>query len=216
MKFDLARLSWVDLVILGVLLIGIIRGRKRGMSEELLDLLKWLFIVVVSAYFYQPLGDFLALNSMFSRLAWYVTIYVALGLGVKIIFSLIKKRVGEKLVGSDIFGRAEYYLGMTSGVIRYACVIIVILAVMNARLFTREEIDANRKMQTENFGTISFPTHSSLQQEMLDKSFIGSAVKAHLGLLLIKPTPPEQKGLAKAGALGRSRRELDEVLKTTR
>ena len=216
MKFDPAGLSWVDLIILAVLIIGMIRGRKRGMSEELLDLLKWLLIVVVAAYFYQPIGDFLALNSMFSRLAWYLTIYLAVAVGIKILFSLIKNSVGEKLVGSDIFGRAEYYLGMTSGVIRYACVIILIMAVMNARQFSREEIEANRKMQNENFGTISFPTHSSLQQDLLEKSFVGSAVKSHLSLLLIKPTRPEQKGLGRAGALGKSRNDLNEVLKSTR
>src|SRR5216110_2638378 len=174
MKIDPARLSWVDLVIIGLLIVGVLRGRKRGMSEELLDLLKWLLIVVVAAQFYKPVGDLIAVNSMFSRLSWYLAIYVTMILAVKLIFSLIKKRVGEKLVGSDIFGRAEYYLGMSAGAVRYACVLIVIMAVIHARLFTREEIDADRKMQTENFGTISFPTHSSLQQEIFEKSFIGS------------------------------------------
>jgi len=212
MKIDPARLSWVDLVIIGLLIIGVLRGRKRGMSEELLDLLKWLLIVVVAAQFYQPVGDLIAVNSMFSRLSWYLAIYVTIILAVKIIFSLIKKRVGEKLVGSDIFGRAEYYLGMSAGAVRYACVIIVIMAVIHARLFTREEIDDDRKMQTENFGTISFPTHASLQQEIFEKSFIGSAVKDHLSLLLIKATPPEQKGLAKSKA----REQLDEVMKSAK
>src|SRR2546422_6690284 len=117
MKFDPARLSWVDLVIVGLLIIGVLRGRKRGMSEELLDLLKWLLIVVVAAQFYQPVGDLFAGNSMFSRLSWYLAIYVTMILAIKIIFSLIKKRVGEKLVGSDIFGRAEYYLGDRKSVV---------------------------------------------------------------------------------------------------
>ena len=129
MKIDPARLSWVDLVVIGLLIIGVLRGRKRGMSEELLDLLKWLLIVVVAAQFYQAIGDLIAVNSMFSRLSWYLGIYVAIILAIKIIFSLIKKRIGEKLVGSDIFGRAEYYLGMSAGAVRYACVIIVIMAV---------------------------------------------------------------------------------------
>src|ERR1041385_6896189 len=145
MKFDPARLSWVDLAVVGLLIIGVLRGRKRGMSEELLDLLKWLLIVVVGAQLYQPLGDMLAANSMFSRLSWYLAIYVTLILAIKIIFGVIKKKVGEKLLGSDIFGRAEYYLGMSAGAVRYACVIIAVMAVIHARLFSREEIDAHRK-----------------------------------------------------------------------
>ena len=213
MKFDPTSLSWVDLAIVVVLLIGVLRGRKRGMSEELLDLLKWLLMVVVAAQFYEPVADFFAADSMFSRLSWYLSIYLALILAVNLIFSLIKKRVGEKLVGSDIFGRAEYYLGMTAGAMRYACVIIIVMAVVNAPLFTREEIDANRNMQTENFGTISFPTRAYLQQEVFEKSFIGNGVKVHLGLLLVKRTAPEKKDLAKSSNVHKYEKQLDEVLK---
>ena len=213
MKFDPTRLSWVDLVIVVLLIIGVIRGRKRGMSEELLDLLKWLVMVVVAAQLYLPIADFLALNSMFSRLSWYLVIYLGLVFAIKLLFGMVKKRVGDKLVGSDIFGRSEYYLGMTAASIRYACVIIIAMAVMNARLFSKEEIEANRNMQFENFGTISFPTRASIQNEIFERSLIGNAVKNNLGLLLIKRTSPENKDLAKSTDVHKYEQKLDDVLK---
>ena len=43
-------LSWFDLVALAVLVVGLFRGRKRGMSEELLDVFQWLLIVVISVH----------------------------------------------------------------------------------------------------------------------------------------------------------------------
>jgi len=37
-----------------------------------------------------------------------------------------------QIIGSDVFGNAEYYLGMCAGAVRYACVTLVVLAFLNA------------------------------------------------------------------------------------
>ena len=49
-------INFFDLVLLGVLIAGVCQGRKQGMSEELLSLLKWLCIVGFGAVVYQPLA----------------------------------------------------------------------------------------------------------------------------------------------------------------
>ena len=48
--------NWFDLVVFVFLVIGVFRGRKRGMSEELLSIFQWLSIVLASANFYRPVG----------------------------------------------------------------------------------------------------------------------------------------------------------------
>ena len=60
MKAENFSVSWFDFVPVILLLVGVLRGRKRGMSEELLDTFKWLLIVVAAGFAYQPLGDMLA------------------------------------------------------------------------------------------------------------------------------------------------------------
>ena len=67
-----------------------------------------------------------------------------------------------------------------------------------------------------NFGTISFPTRASIQNEVFEKSIIGNGVKNQLGLLLVKRTAPEKKDLAKGNAVQKYENQLNEVLKTTR
>ena len=48
--------NWFDLVVLLVLIAGLHYGRKRGMSEELLPLLKWICLVIGCSYIYRPVG----------------------------------------------------------------------------------------------------------------------------------------------------------------
>jgi uncharacterized membrane protein required for colicin V production len=211
MKFDPTKISWVDFALVLVLLIGVARGRKRGMSEELLDLVKWLASVVLASMFYQPIGNYLEASSFFSHLSCYIAVYLFIVLCIRFSFSVIKHRVGEKLVGSDLFGNAEYYLGIGAGLVRYACIVLVVLAILNARLYSPEEIERNKKMQADNFGTISFPTLASVQEQVFVKSFLGSSIKHYFASVLIQPTAPEKKGLERAGSVRKREQVIDDL-----
>ena len=125
-----------DIMLVLILIAGVLQGRKHGMSEELMNLIKWVLIVVVCAFVYEPGGQFLAQSSPFSLLSSFLMVYVACALLIYGIFALLKHSVGGKLIGSDIFGRAEYYLGMGSGLVRFTCMLIAALALLNARYFS--------------------------------------------------------------------------------
>ena len=45
------------------LLVGLLRGRKHGMSEELTGLIKWLVIVMVCTCAYEPAGQWFATDN---------------------------------------------------------------------------------------------------------------------------------------------------------
>src|SRR5262249_23202370 len=94
--------NWFDLVVVVVLIVGLQRGRKHGMSEELTRLLKWLAIAFGCALLYEPLGSALATGSVFDLLSGYLMAYVGSALVITALFALVKKAVGEKLVGSDV------------------------------------------------------------------------------------------------------------------
>ena len=212
MKTDNFSFSWIDLVIAGVLVVGIIRGRKRGMSEELLDLLKWILIVVVAGFGYEPLGSMLTGSTMFSRLACYVAMYTALVFSLVLLFAFIRRQIGGKIIGSDVFGSAEYYLGMCAGVVRYACVTLVVMALLNARYFSPAEVHDKIKYQEDNFGSIYFPTLCSVQNEVFVRSLIGRLTQDYLGTVLIRPTAPEEKGLGSASIVRSHERNVYDVL----
>jgi uncharacterized membrane protein required for colicin V production len=182
-------INWFDFLVILVLVIGVSRGRKRGLSEELLDVTQWLGIVVLSALLYQPLGDFLSAYTGLSLLLAYVASYLFLGVLIALLFSWIKRAVGEKLVQSDFFGGLEYYLGMLAGATRFACILLASLAILNAKHISPEEYAAQTKMQQDNFGSIRFPTLGSLQQNVFAESSSGKWIKEYLNEQLIVSTP---------------------------
>jgi uncharacterized membrane protein required for colicin V production len=188
--------NWFDFLVLIVALLGINKGRKHGMSVELMICLQWVAIVLAAGFFYRPVGDALAqASSIFGHLSCYIAAYLGIALAVKLAFLLLKKGTGGKLASSSLFGGGEYYLGMMAGVVRYVCVLMAILALLNARFYSTQEINAAIAFQNDVYGSTFFPELSSVQQQVFSNSVLGDLVKKHAEFLLIKPTAPEKKDI---------------------
>jgi uncharacterized membrane protein required for colicin V production len=193
MRLDALPINAFDVLLFVVLMFGLSRGRKHGMSEELLHMVQWCCIVVGCAFLYKPLGEFLEGSSPFSLLTSYVMVYLVLSLIIFIIFALLRRSIGGKLLGSDLFGKSEYYLGMISGAVRFACIAIACLAVLNARYFSQTEVRAMQRYQDDVYGSNFFPGLHSIQLTVFQQSLTGPWIRDNLGLFLIEPTKPADK-----------------------
>lgn len=188
-----------DVLLAVVLVGGIIHGRKRGLSGELLSSLKWLVLLLLCATTYGPAGSLLSSTGLFDLLTSYLFCYLGAALGVFLIFSILERRLAPKLVGSDIFGRSEYFLGMGFGLVRFTSMLLVGLALLNARQFSRAELLDRQKYQEDNYGSTIFPGLHSLQAAVFERSLSGGFIREDLGFLLIRPTMVnEQETVAKA------------------
>ena len=155
-------------------------------------LLKWLLVLFGCAFIYEPVGQYFSQTTgLFSLLASYLIVYIVAGLLVMGIFALVKHGLGGKLLGSDVFGRFEYYLGMVSGPIRFACMLLAVLALLNARYYNPVEVRAMQKFQDDVYGSNFFPTLHSIQASVFEQSLTGAWIKKNLDFLLIKPTEPD-------------------------
>lgn len=190
--------NYIDILVVILLAVGIFRGRKRGMSEELLTFIQWIVIVFGGAQIYEPLGKMLSQVAPFSLMTCYIAVYVSFAILIKLFFSQIKRAVGEKLVGSNFFGDSEYYLGMLAGMLRFACVVLMTMAIINARLITDYERAQTARMQSKNFEGISFPTFGSIQQAVLYESISGKFVKDYLNFTLIRSTVPQDVAISRS------------------
>lgn len=185
-------ISWVDIAIVMILGFGVFRGRKHGLSQELVIMIQWVVIIFACAFLHQPLGEFLAsfpalnLSLLFSL----VTSYIIVAMVTKISFALIKRSAGGKLVGSDVFGAGEYYFGMAAALVRYACMVIFAMALLNAKLISEAEAKATVASQIKLYDKDYFSVFriEPLQSEVFGESFSGRFVRGQLGFLLIKPT----------------------------
>jgi hypothetical protein len=84
---------------------------------------------------------------------------------------------------------------MASGLVRFSCMLLAALALLNARYFSPLEVRAMEKYQNDVYGSNFFPTLQTLQAAVFDKSLSGPWIKHNLGFLLIKPTEPENREL---------------------
>jgi hypothetical protein len=119
-------------------------------------------------------------------------------------------------VEKDPFGRAEFYLGMMAGVVRFACMLLVGLALMNSYVQTAAELAQTEKFQEAWFSDIRFPTYGEFQQEVLFKSFTGNLVESNLKSVLIAsvnaPNAPANTQ-KKESIAQKKNQEIDDILK---
>jgi uncharacterized membrane protein required for colicin V production len=204
-------LNYIDLILVLWLIYGLYRGRKRGMSQELLPMIQWLAIVVAAGLFYKPFSKVILQNAHFELLWSNVLAYVLIGFGVHLVYLWIKYAIGDKLVGSDLFGRGEYYMGMMAGMVRFACMWVALCALLNSRVITKAEMAKTEKAQSEAFSDIRFPTYGSIQHAILFESVSGKFIETKLDSFMIASVAPkaEQKGETLAH---RKERLIDEVI----
>jgi uncharacterized membrane protein required for colicin V production len=204
--------NWFDLVAVALLVVGFFVGRKRGMSLEMLSMFQWLAIVFVGALACDPFGRMMAEFSGLNPTLTYITAYLLTAIGLKVFFVLIRRMTGEKLVSKSVFGNLEYYLGMGAGVVRFACILMFGLALLNAPIVTDKELEAKLKHQQDWAGSIYFPPFGVIQRTVFRDSLTGRAVKEYLSAQLIN-VDPSAAGAA-TETIGQKRtREIDETFK---
>jgi uncharacterized membrane protein required for colicin V production len=188
-----SRFDYFDIVAIVWLIIGLLRGRKRGMSQEVLPLFQWIGIVTLAGLNYEDFGLAIHHNTFFSALWSNITAYLLIASCVHLIFFWCKQTFATKLVEKNWFGRSEFYLGMAAGATRFACMILAGMALLNSRVVTDAELAKTEKFQKDNFSDVRFPTYGGFQQEVLFKSFSGNWVRSNLKSVLIAtvaPPPP--------------------------
>lgn len=210
MDFSSLGVGWFDGVVIAMIFAGFVRGRRRGMSAELLDLILWVLIVVVGGFAHVALGGVISNVTGLGLMVSYITAYLGIAVLLGFLFTMLKHGAGEKLIGSDVFGNLEYYLGMCSGMFRFFCMVLVFMAVLNARLYTNEELKAQVKYQENELGSVFFPTVAMVQKGVFQGSFFGRFVKENASILLVTPMAPSTS--TKEGPGRRRDRDINDIL----
>jgi len=181
-------LSWFDGVVVSVLVFGLFRGRKNGMSKEMLPLSEWFAVIFIAGLFYSFVAQWVDQMAGTGRLMGNIMGYTLLALMIFLFFSMIKRPLGTRLFGSNVFGNAEYYLGTPSGMVRYCCVLLFVLSLLNARQYTPAQIQASNDFQQRWYGSDFFPDLYTIQDQVFRKSFTGPYIKKYLSVLMLEPT----------------------------
>jgi hypothetical protein len=76
--------------------------------------------------------------------------------------------------------------------VRFACILLTALALLNAKHYTEAEIAAHNAFVNQNFGGDLFSAADlhTIQEQVFKKSLTGPAIKKIIGPLFIDSTPP--------------------------
>lgn len=195
-----------DVAIVLILGFGFWRGRKNGMSKEFLPVTQWLVIIFAAGLGNELAGEKLIqwglIKSVFGKginenTAAYISGYLLITLLVVIIFAYLKRYLKKKLEGSNAFGAGEYYLGIAAGMIRYACMTVFALALLNAPYYTQAEISAKIAYNNRWYGGglkgysgDFIPSLYEVQADVFTYSLLGPYIKSGLSAFLINSVPP--------------------------
>ncbi|MFZ0827667.1 MAG: CvpA family protein [Verrucomicrobiia bacterium] len=195
---DKLPINWFDGALAAFLIIGVFRGRKHGMSREFLPLFQWVTLVLVAGLFYPMAAELLANTAGMGKLSSFIFGYLLLAVAVVFVFLIFKRLLGYRMGENNFFGSGEYYLGMSSGVIRFACMLLAGLALLNAPYYSPADIKAHEAYVKRWFGGgiysgNYFPDLQTIQESVFKKSFTGPYIKDYLGSVLIETTPTDTK-----------------------
>lgn len=194
LSLDKLPINWFDGALLVMLGFGVFRGRKNGLTREIIPTLQWIVLVIAAGFGYPFLEQWFHTRCGLSKLTAALFGYISIAVVTFLIFSAIKKSLMPRLSGSNVFGSSEYYLGMPSGMVRYACMVLFFMALLNARYYTPAEIAA-RKAYVERWyggGIYSgnyIPGLHDIQEAVFKKSFTGPYIKDYAGTLFIQTGP---------------------------
>ena len=206
---DRLPVNWFDFAVLLILAFGLLRGRKNGMTNELLRVSQWLALVIACGLCYmiaaQAMGGF---TTTWSKSTTFLAAYMGVAFMVWLVFHYLKKIFVPRLTGSNIFGNGEYYLGMFSGMVRFACILIFALALLNAPVYTAADRASHQAYVKRTYGGGIYggdyiPDLATVQDSVFKKSFVGPYIKDYLGVLLIDsgPAEPAKPVVAKTGTV---------------
>ena len=194
--------NWFDVALLFVIVFGFWRGRRNGMTKEVVPVTQWLAMVIAGAAGYGSLGKLLInaglIKSVFGKsvteeTAAFVTSYLIIVIVVFTVFSIVKHKLKHRLEGSNFFGSSEYYFGIISGVLRYLCMVVFALALLNAPYYSQADVMSAKAYSNRWFGGglagyngDFFPTISEMQISVFKDSLTGPFLKDNLSVLLVK------------------------------
>lgn len=203
-------LGLFDVLLVLTVILGFWRGKVRGISEELLDMLQWVVLVVAAGFLYSYVGDLLGKIGL-PLLAANIAGYVLIAAVVFTVFSFIRESVGTKLVDSDFAGSWEYRLGGVAGVVRYFCIYVAVLSLLNSRHFDEAAVAAERKYQEKEIGIVLVPTWGMAQRMALYDNLAGPYFRNYLSYVLMHPVRYAKPGPDRNTLGKQQQRVLDEV-----
>jgi len=182
-------LNWFDAVFVFTIGFGCREGRKNGLSGEHIPLFKWMLIGLAGGVMGDLIGSFLqmalSLSNYWSRMIG-AALWIGIGWGL---FAFLKSKGINQLKDSDWFGKVEYPIGVVAGALRMLCILFTVMSLLNGRIYTTAQIQAQREAQIQELGSAIFPTVGMINGAVFKSSYFGPRLTRWFGWAFITASP---------------------------
>lgn len=182
------RYHWFDLITGVVVISGLLYGRKRGLTLELVPLLHWITLIIVCGTFYAYFGAPIARWIEIQPNEAFVFVYLFLAVVVTYAFWTIKRTIAKGLPGSKCFGEAEFALGAIACAARFLCIQFACVSLVSAQYVAEEDLAEPSYFHLPEEGRL--PSPAAVQRGIFRRSKSGRWLKYHFGQWLIAAQPP--------------------------
>ncbi len=121
--------SYVDLVALALILLGIVRGFVKGLSGELAGLISAAVAAIAGFKFYRPLGEYFLRSTHLSEAAAYSAAFATVTLGSYALMRILRFLL-RHMMEFSFKGRLERLGGALVGGLSVAVTVIVFVFIM--------------------------------------------------------------------------------------
>ena len=187
MTWDELGLSWFDIAVVVLLWIGVMRGRARGISNQIVELFQWLLTVFLGVMLYVPIGRALQPHLQVSTVAAHAIAFLLVAGVVKLIAARLANAFSERLLNGDYFGSWEYPLGVVAGALIHAAMLMAALSLVRVKLVTPDEFARSQKKEGAEMGSEFLPDMGRLQAEIFRQSPTGRFIERECAHLMIQP-----------------------------
>ncbi|MDB6026808.1 MAG: Colicin production protein [Verrucomicrobiales bacterium] len=181
---------WFDLVVVLVGGVGAYLGRHGPAAKYIIGFVRWLFVLLICSVLYSLPTVWIApvfgmRPDILALIIYPLTVpavYLALGFAWRASYGRTLKM--------ECFGNKEHYVSMFAGMLRSLVILFVVMAWINGRYVTEDDLQKYEVFSQENFGSLRWPVLSTVQRDVFVDAYTGKLARRYVSALLVTPFPP--------------------------
>ncbi|MFN7139998.1 MAG: CvpA family protein [Limisphaerales bacterium] len=199
---------WFDLVVIAVLVLGFKLGQRKEPIPQFLSIAHWILTLLICLFLYEAPAIWLAKKfsmqpdtiALILFPIEFLLVYFLLGFG--------RRRLAKKIVTKEAFGNWEIRVSKTAGALRFFIFLLAITGWIHGRYVTAQDIKDHQKFCEENFGGITFPVLSTINDDMFNGSYSGKFARKYLSAVMMTPIPRVDYGEPAPTAVSSRKRKV--------
>lgn len=180
---------WFDLVAVVVLIVGFKTGQHKEALPKLLSAIRWALTLLICLFLYKLPALWLAKKFSMQPDTVALMLFPLEFLIVFFLVGIVWKRVTNIYSDKEPFGKWEHHMTKVAGSLRFLVFLLVAMAWISGRYVTEKDIRDHKTFCKENFGGITYPVLSTINNDMFNGSYTGKFAKDYLGGILMTPLP---------------------------